>query len=188
MEVSALQVIGTLALLIVLGGGLYVTVKNPGESADSISYRISRTRSSFILMALSLTLAGLAFYCFLLFWLVPRYTLPSITSWIIIVSFIAQLLVAWLPARPQTLGGKVHSIAGVVIGTAMVACIWILVLFGEDVPRIAYLISLVTAVVTPITYLTLSFGLLRQRSYVLPSEIIMIGTFSLALLALCWRV
>jgi len=139
-------------------------------------------------MGLALTFAGLAFYGFLIFWLIPEYQLPYVTYWIVIISFIAQLFVAWLPARPNSVVGRIHAASGVAVGTAMVLCIWILVLYGQDVPPIARVLSIAAAITTPISYITLSIGLVRVRRLVLPSELAMIGVFSLALITLSLKI
>lgn len=185
---SVWQLVGLLSLIITLAGGLTILIRNPTQTSDSISYHIASKPHYFMLMGLVLTVAGFAFYGFLIFWLIPEYQLPQITYWIVIVSFIAQLLVAWIPARPKTVEGRIHAASGITVGTAMVLCISILVLYGQNVPLVALTLSTIAAITTPLSYIALSVGLLRAQQLILPSEIIMIGFFSLALIALSLKI
>lgn len=139
-------------------------------------------------MALVLTLGGAAFYGFLAFWLVPTYELPAITNWILGVAFVAQLCVAWTPASLTKASWKnrIHTIGGMVVGSAMVISIWILVLYGSNISPVAYAIVTFAAIDTVICFIVLLLGIWRYKQLIFVSEVAMIGVFSIALLVLCW--
>lgn len=184
---SPWQIIGIASLTLVLLFGLAVLLRNPTKSADTISLHIASKRHYFIIAALLLTFAGGAFYGFLLFWLLPSYQLPNFVYWVIISSFFAQLIVAWIPANSLRERSKVktlHTFGGILVGTAMIICIWAVVLFGNNIPSISYAVAIITAIVGTVCYITLILGLWRYKQLLLISEITMIGLFSITLLLL----
>lgn len=176
-----------LSLALVCGGGLAVLLRQPKSARTTISSHIATKRHYFIFMALLLSFGALPFYGFLLFWLLPTYSLPSITYWVIITAYIAQLLVAWLPAKPKSPQGRLHAAGGIVVGTSMVACIWIVALFGQRLGLIASPLIAITAALSSFTFIMLLVNLVKPTKLLLILELFMIGSFVLALIALCWQ-
>lgn len=187
---SPWQLIGIVSLSLVILFGITVLLRSPTKGIDTISFHIASKRHYFIIAALLLTLAGGAFYCFLIFWLLPTYQLPAATYYIIISAFVGQLLVAWVPAKvddtAQSLPYRLHTLGGIWVGTSMILCMWILALFGRRVAPISYVAGAITAAIGTLSYITLLIGLWRYKKLVLWSEITMIGLFfvTLTLLAL----
>lgn len=181
------QIIGTLSLAAVCGGGLAVLLRQPKSARTTISYHIATKRHYFIFMAILLSVGAMPFYGFLLFWLLPTYALPSATYWIVIAAYIAQLLVAWLPAKPGTLPGRIHAAGGIVVGTSMVACIWIVALFGQNLGTVSMVLSTITVALSSLTFVILIANLIKPTHWLLITEMLMIGSFALVLIALSWQ-
>ena len=138
-------------------------------------------------MAILLSIGAAPFYGFLLFWLLPTYSLPVITYWIVVFAYVAQLFVAWLPAKSGTLAGYIHAAGGVIVGTSMMLCIWIVRLFGDNLGAVSSVLVTATVSLSTIAFIVLIANLAKPTRWMLASEVLMIGSFSLVLLALCWR-
>ncbi len=188
---SPWQLIGIASLSLIVLFGVAILLRNPAKSIDTISLHIAAKPHYFITAALLLTIAGGAFYGFLLFWLLPTYELPQITYFIIIGAFFAQLLVAWFPAdlpTKRSLASSLHTLGGVLVGTAMIVCIWIVVLYGRSIPPISYIIAITTAVIGSISYIGVIAGLSKYKKLMLMSEVTMIAFFDITLLALALQI
>lgn len=133
-------------------------------------------------MGAILSLLGAAFYGFLMFWLIPAYTLPNATYYVVGISFVAQLLVAWVPASTsKSIKNTIHTSAGITIGTAMLVCIWIAALFGTNTGALTTNLLFPAALLTSLCYGLLLLGLWRYKSLFLPAEVMMILVFSIIL-------
>lgn len=135
-------------------------------------------------MGTLLSLIGAAFYAFLIFWLIPAYSLPNITYWIVIVSLIAQFVIAWTPTGATAKLTKIHTAAGIIVGTAMLICIWIAALLGSPLGPVTSVLLWPAAVITSVCYALLILGIGRYKQLLMPGEVVMIAVFSVALLAL----
>lgn len=182
------QIIGTISLAIVLLLGLAILLRNPHDRTRSISSFIATKPHYFLAMALALSIAGAAFYGFLVFWLVPTYEMPTITYWILGIAFAAQLCVAWTPSSSSKHAWKnsIHTVGGIIVGCAMVICIWLLVLYGSNLSPVGHTMATIAAINTSVCFVLLSIGLWRYKQLVLISEVALISVFSTALLVLCW--
>lgn len=181
---SVWQYVGIASLLVVLAGGLFVLIRSSAGSNLSISHHIAANKHSFILMGVLLSLIGTAFYTFLIFWLIPTYALPALTYWIVVISLIAQFVIAWTPTGATAKLTKIHTAAGITIGTAMLICIWIAALLGSPLGPVTSVLLLPSAVITSVCYALLLLGIWRYKQLLMPGEVVMIAVFSVALLAL----
>lgn len=180
------QIIGIISLCTVLALGLAILLRNPRDHTRSISSFVATKPHYFLAMALSLTVGGAAFYGFLIFWLIPTHEMPSVTYWIIGIAFVAQLGIAWTRAShvERSWANRVHTIGGIIVGSAMVVCIWLLVLYGRNLTPITYAVTTFAAISTIICFIVLLIGIWRYKQLIFISEAAMIGVFSIAMLVL----
>lgn len=184
------QLIGTASLVAVLLLGLLILIRNPTDSTLSISNYIASKQHYFWIMGLALTFGGAVFYGFIVFWLIPHYELPAFTYWLLLVAFIGQLCVAWIPTTRTSPRWKryLHNCGGLTVGTVMVACLWIVATTGNSMSSLLSDIVLAAAWLTTFFYILMIIALLRYSKLMLPSEALMIFVFSIALLVLAWEV
>lgn len=172
-------------MLITLISGMYTLLHSSASQGLSISQHIAYNRQTYFLMGIILSVVGAAFYGFLLFWLIPAYKLPIATYYVVGVSFVAQLIVAWIPAdTSKSAKNTIHTAAGITIGTAMLICIWVTYLFGSFTGALTTNLIPPVAILASVCYGLLLLGLWRYKSLFLPSEVTMILIFSATLIVM----
>lgn len=187
---NLLRLFGTAANIIVVVLGAAILLRNPQGNTRSISHHIVTKRHYFLIMGAALTIFGALYYAFIIWWFMPQYQLPSWLLPVLAVAFIAQMLVAWVPATSQNAKehyiGKVHALGGIVVASAMVACLWALAVGGTFMHEWQQNLSLGLAIICSALYLALLFLLYGSRRFLLFVESLFIAIFSAGMLVLTW--
>lgn len=185
-----LRLFGSAANVITLILGAAILLRNPQGNTRSISHHIVTKRHYYLIMGAALTIFGALYYAFIIWWFMPQYQLPSWLLPVLAVAFAAQMLVAWVPATdPKTEGqymGKIHALGGVVVASAMVACLWALAAAGTFTHEWQQTLSSSLAIICSALYLALLFLLYGSRRFLLVVESLFIAIFSAGMLILTW--
>jgi len=187
---DSLRLFGSAANITTLALGLAVLIRNPLGSARSISHHLATKRHYFLMMGLALTIFGAIYYAFIIWWFMPQFDLPTWLLPVLAVAFVAQMLVAWIPARNakfnEKLLGRVHAFGGIVVAAAMITCLWALATSGTFSHSWQQMLSSGLAVTCSILYAALLALLYGSRRYLLIVESVFIAVFSVGMLILTW--
>ena len=190
--IESLRWIGAAILAAVLIAGIFLISKEPLGKTTSISAHIAAKRSSYIFMAILLTIGGALFYAFIAFWLKPTYHLSSLTYVILAIGFIGQLVMSWIPdSTKKTPRGKLlhdlHFIGGATVAIAMLLALLVLVANYGNYPVISGLL-IVAATFYSVACVVLYAFVKRTRQHFLIYEIFYIALFALTMFALIFKV
>jgi len=187
---DSLRFFGSAANITTLALGLAVLIRNPLGNARSISHHLATKRHYFLVMGLALTVFGAIYYAFIIWWFMPQFDLASWLLPVLGIAFMAQMLVAWVPARNakinEKLLGRVHAFGGIVVAAAMVTCLWALAVGGTFAHSWQQLLSTTLAVACSVLYGLLLILLYGSRRYLLIVESLFIAIFSVGMLILTW--
>ena len=179
--VELLRWVGPLVMLLVVAGGIWALLKYKLGKDSSISSHISEDRNLYVVMGLLLTFGGALFYLFIAFWLVPTYNLHPITFVLLIVAFIAQLGLAWVPENRRF--HTLHFISAAVVAVSMIILLGILRLSLHALPPISsvFVVAASISALIYLVYFIVSKGSLRNF---LIYECFFIGLFATTIFAL----
>jgi len=187
---NALRFFGSAANITTLALGLAILIRNPLGNARSISHHLTTKRHYFQVMGLALTIFGAIYYAFIIWWFMPHFSLPTWLLPVLAIAFVAQMLVAWIPANNakfnERLLGRVHAFGGIVVAAAMITCLWALALGGTFTQPWQQILSSGLAVTCSILYAALLALLYGSRRYLLIVESVFIAVFSVGMLILTW--
>lgn len=94
--------LGLVAIIIASLFGLVALRIGKPDKRRSFSWHIAhdpRLRWSF---ALVLTVVTVIYYAFLAYYLGPKVGAPAVYYWLLVVGFVAQIAIAWVPDKDQT--------------------------------------------------------------------------------------
>ena len=116
--------------------------------------------------------------------------LPGWLLAVLAVAFMAQMLIAWVPATSsETNGwhtGKLHALGGVVVASAMVIFLWALAVFGSFSKDWQRPTAFWLAAICSLLYGLLLVLLYRSSRQLLLVESLFIATFSAGMLIFTW--
>ncbi len=187
---DVLRFFGSAANITTLALGAAMLVRNPQGTTRSISHHLTTKRHYFLIMGMALTVFGALYYAFIIWWFMPEYHLASWLLPVLAFSFVAQLLVAWVPANNarvnEKLLGRLHAFGGIVVASAMVACLWALATGGTFAYSWQQILSTALAITCSVLYCLLIVLLYNSRRYLLIVESLFIAIFSAGMFILTW--
>lgn len=147
-----LQHLGVIALALLFIIATFILLKWPPSKRQSFSENVARKPASQWLFSISFTIVTFLYYTFLAFWLGPHLAVMPVYYFLVGASFIAQLVLTWIPARGNRML-KVHTYAALVVAIIM------LLLVGTMLPSLSLLQALLSG-------LFLLFGLVLAYLYI----------------------
>lgn len=102
-----LEPLGALSILMSWVAGFYLLTKWRGTKSMSISQHAASTKHAYLLFAATLTFGGSLLYVFILDWFMPHLGLGFWFGLLYTVTFLAQLVAAWVPDT-HGLAHRVH--------------------------------------------------------------------------------
>jgi hypothetical protein len=127
-----MQQLGLIALILLIPLGIIIPRKWPLKRGLSVSENIARHNASQLFFSLAFTPVTILYYSFLALWLGPHYNIAVGYYYILLIAFVAQLILTWVPARGRRLI-QIHTNASYIVAIAMLA-ITGLILFGSRTP------------------------------------------------------
>lgn len=171
-------------MILVIITGLWAVFTHKLGKDSSISLHIATSRPLYYLMGTLLTVGGALFYCFLAFWLIPYYSIHPAAYIVLIISFIAQLGMSWVPDSATNKHLHLaHFTFGGVVGVGMILFLILLCFSPSNLgPISAFLVAVST--ILSIIYLLLFCFVKSTHKHFLVYESVFIGLFALTSFAL----
>lgn len=191
MSNETLRIIGSVSSILTIALGALILLRNPLGDEHSISHHIVTKRHYFLAIGGALTIFGALYYAFIIRWFIPQYGLPSWLLFILAGAFIAQMLVAWIPANNPILEnnrfhGLWHTLGGIVVASAMVICLWSLAVSGDFNYQWQRTFAVSLTVICSALYVSLLGLLYGSGRFILIVESLFIAIFSIGMLILTW--
>lgn len=173
-----LRIAGPIVMALVILGGLWAMSTHKLGSSFSISMHIATSRKFYYLMGILLTVGGALFYSFLAFWLIPYYSLHPISYGLLVIAFIAQLGMSWVPDSDTD--RKLHLTHFTFGGIVAVSMILFLVLLSLSIHSLGPISSwlVITNTIVSIIYLVLFTFVKSSHKHFLVYESVFIALFA----------
>lgn len=108
-----------------------------GKQLPSISETIAYDKRSSLLFSVVMTLCVPLYYAYVGLWIGPRYAMPPVFYWLLVVSIIAEFIFVWVPARGGR-AGRIHTINACFVGAVMLLAPLLLLLTGTGLSSATY--------------------------------------------------
>lgn len=110
---------------------MYILIKWHSLGHRTMSVHAAQDRVASTLLASVLIIGGAMYYCLFWFILKPKYH-PPFFAWLLVLSIIAQILTALIPAQlNKRRASRAHAAAGLILSASMCIFAWLLVLGGK---------------------------------------------------------
>lgn len=156
MDLRLLGLISIAAIVVVAAVPL---LSQPLDLQDSVSRSWSRSRRTWLVTAIAMSLAGTGISTSLAFWAIPHYSLPAFMYAVVAIAYIAFMGIAWVPMtdRPgEHSYWHGHFLGGSVVATLAIVAMATVVWFGASVPaaaRIACIAAMMLAASWPFLFI-----------------------------------
>jgi hypothetical protein len=142
---NGLRTASLISLALIIIAGIWVLLTSKQSMTDSISERLVHNRAQYIVMASLLTVCGAIFYLFGYLWIGPTYHVPLLFYLILIISYVAQVTVAWTSVSGKSkIQTSLHIRGGETVALSMAFCLFLLFTSSySSLPFFSYWVSLV---------------------------------------------
>ena len=186
---EALRYLGLVPLALVILAGLWVLLSARHNLSTTISHRLTTNRVQYVVMALALTFCGAIFYTFAYVWLGPTYHLPLAYYLTLIVSYIAQTILAWTPVSGKSARHtSLHTHGGEVVSCSMALCLLFLFIANHALlPVFSYWTTLVGLLFSLGCIMAYIFSR-KAHEYIVVLESAYVAVFSTIIVLLIFKV
>lgn len=166
-----LRWLGVAALLGMVLTAVAVQMRERFDASRSASQAWSRSRRSYLLTGVSMTLCGAVLCLSMMAWLIPHYGLSALMYPLVGLAYVALLAVAWVPIAEKPGEHQLshpHFIGGAVVATGAVVGFLCILSAEPAVPVVSFWLSVVALAYTVLWPV---FFVARLRRYFLLLEI-----------------
>lgn len=176
-----LKLLGVLSIFISWVAGFYLLTNWRGAKSMSISQHAASAKHAYLLFAVTLTVSGSLLYVFILGWFMPHLRLGFWFGFLYAVTFLAQLVAAWVPDI-RGLAHRIHFCAAYFMAFLfMPLALYVTVAANiSPVSRIVSALCLGYMIVAWIIFITLRKArekyLIFQALYIIAMQIVILSS------------
>jgi hypothetical protein len=134
------RLLGIVALVVAVVLGLVIIKLWPPNKRQSFSQHVASRKVTYWLFAPIFTVVTVMYYAFLWKWVGPLVGMGAAYYDVLLVAFVLQLIVAWVPAK-SVWPMRVHGIAAYGVAILMVALVVIIALTASSVLPVGYIVA-----------------------------------------------